>query len=33
VLGRKVPFDLLAAVTGFDENDLIDACADLVRAA
>ncbi|MFB9182683.1 AAA family ATPase [Dactylosporangium sucinum] len=31
VLGRKVPFDLLAAVTGHDENELIDALRDLVR--
>ncbi|WP_426511185.1 ATP-binding protein [Dactylosporangium sp. McL0621] len=31
VLGRKVPFDLLAAVTGFDENELIEGLRDLVR--
>ncbi|WP_344620316.1 helix-turn-helix transcriptional regulator [Dactylosporangium salmoneum] len=31
VLGRKVPFDLLAAVTGFDEPALIDGLRDLVR--
>ncbi|WP_344512865.1 ATP-binding protein [Dactylosporangium maewongense] len=31
VLGRKVPFDLLAAVTSHSEPELIDALRDLVR--
>jgi hypothetical protein len=31
VLGRKVPFDLLAAVTRLPEDDLIDVLRDLVR--
>jgi DNA-binding NarL/FixJ family response regulator len=31
VLGRKVPFDLLAAVTGLDEDDLIGVLRELVR--
>src|SRR5687768_14244837 len=31
VLGRKVPFDLLAAVTGLGEDDLITVLRELVR--
>ena len=31
VLGRKVPFDLLAAVTGLAEDDLIEVLRELVR--
>jgi DNA-binding CsgD family transcriptional regulator len=31
VLGRKVPFDLLAVVTGLAEDDLIDVLRELVR--
>jgi DNA-binding CsgD family transcriptional regulator len=30
VLGRRVPFDVLAAVTGLDEGELIDVLRDLV---
>ncbi|HMJ77689.1 MAG TPA: AAA family ATPase, partial [Iamia sp.] len=30
VLGRRVPFDVLAAVTGFDEGELIDVLRDLI---
>lgn len=30
VLGRRVPFDVLAAVTGLDEGDLIEVLRDLI---
>jgi DNA-binding CsgD family transcriptional regulator len=30
VLGRRVPFDVLAAVTGLDEGELIDVLRDLI---